>query len=111
MRLWVAGFRGNTTNMQKNKTTSDGRKKYVQSLMEHRKIDVQDFIDKVHAELISWNDWDDQEERKFDHWFSELRDNLDDTDCAIMDVLLAKNIEDAKSIAGGFQATCKEAVN
>jgi hypothetical protein len=37
--------------------------------MEHRKVDVSDFADRVYGELKTWNDWDDQEELKFDDWF------------------------------------------
>jgi hypothetical protein len=93
--------------MQK-KNTLGGRKRYVTWLMEHRKIDVDNFIECVYKELETWNDWDGQERRKVDHWFEDLRNDLDDIDCAILDVLLAKNIDEAKSIAESFRATCQE---
>jgi hypothetical protein len=99
------------TDMKKKKATLDGRKRSVKWLMEHRKVDVSDFADKVYGELRTWNDWDDQAEHKFDEWFQELRDNMDDLDCAIFDVLLAASVEDAESIAEGFRATCVTSTN
>lgn len=93
--------------MQK-KNTLGGRKRYVKWLMEHRKIDVDNFIESVYKELETWNDWDEQERRKVDHRFEDLRNDLDDIDCAVLDVLLAPNLKEAKSIAESFRAICQE---
>jgi hypothetical protein len=75
----------------------------VLRLMEYRAIDVKDFTERVYAELETWREWDDDASGTFNRWFSAFRDGLDDVDCAIIDVLLAKGLADARSIVGGFR--------
>jgi len=77
--------------------------------MDHRKIDVNDSIDQIREALEELIGPDPASAlQRFEGYFEELRDNLDDIDCAILDVLLARNVPEARSIAMRFQAHCAE---
>jgi hypothetical protein len=93
--------------MTKEQYSLNDRKRLMMMLMEHRKVDVNDFSALVFAELETWGEWDSEKSSLFRRWTQDLRDKLDDIDHAMIDVVLATDLLDARSILNGFHVQVK----